>query len=455
MRWPKQILRAFRDRFAKLPTTGKLLTIRKQDSEREYVSAGLTPRKLIAILAQADDGDLSSAMSLFEQMEEKDAHLYSVANTRRLALTGREWTVTPANTPDDEAPTQQATEAVEYCREVLGSIDNFDKALKHLSLALGRNISVAELVWDWVDGSLHIVSIDPVDSTRLVFDDVDVLRVKTDSEPDQGITLALHKFVVHTPHAISGHPQRGGLLRVTAMSYLAKMLSLKDWMIFSEIFGMPVRIAKYAPNATPEEKEELIKMLESLGTNAAGIFSQAVQLDIIETGRGTMGPPYPALVAFLNREISKAWLGQTLTTDVSNAAGTKAASTVHEQVRQDIAEDDRRSEADTVRGQILTPLARFKFGPDVQVPIFQRAQGKPKDAETFARVVGQAVNQLGIEVPADWARRQLGIPQPTAGQEVLKGTPTGKTTKASAPPTGLELADLTAIIRQLSDVFME
>src|SRR3989304_4966461 len=99
----------------------------------------------MAILREADDGSLATAMQLFEEMEEKDAHLYSVANTRRLAVTGLPWTVEPAPEADREtnpAAQEAAEEAARFCRHVLQSIEAFDEALQHLSLALGRNISM-------------------------------------------------------------------------------------------------------------------------------------------------------------------------------------------------------------------------------------------------------------------------------------------------------------------------
>ena len=55
---------------------------------------------------------------------------------------------------------------------------------------------------------------------------------------------------------------------------------------------MPVRIARYEPSATAEEKRELLEMLDSLGSNASGIFSRAVELQIVEANRGTLGPPW-------------------------------------------------------------------------------------------------------------------------------------------------------------------
>ena len=121
------------------------------------------------------------------------------------------------------------------------------------------------------------VDLVPVDFTRLVFDALDRPHLLTEGAPEKGVALAPAKFLVHTPHSVSGHPQRGGLLRVTSMVYLAKNLALKDWMIFAEIFGMPVRIARYEPSATPDEKRELMARLETLGPNAAGTLSRAVE----------------------------------------------------------------------------------------------------------------------------------------------------------------------------------
>lgn len=396
------------------PRLGQLLNPRPQDSGRDYPSAHLTPARLIAILRQADAGDPTAALQLYEEMEEKDPHLFAVANTRRLALTGLDWSIAPADGPRGEP-------AAHYCRNVLAGLDGFDDVLQHLSLATGRNLALAELVWEPSDSALTLTDIVPVDFARLVFDDLDRVRILTDDQPRDGLELPANKFILHTPHCASGHPIRGGLLRVTALAYLAKNLALKDWMIFAELFGMPVRIARYEPSATADEKREMLTMLESLGSNAAAIFSRAVDLQIIEAGRGTQGPPYESLIGFLNREISKAWLGQTLTTDVSGARGSLAASTVHEQVRQDLLADDLRKEARTIRRDLLTPLTRFRFGPDVPVPHFRRALPRADTAQELADLLAVAVNELGLRVPQRWAHDSLGLPRADARTPAITG----------------------------------
>lgn len=410
MKWTERIVNVLRAGSADRPRPGQVVFPRREDSIRDYPSAGLTPSRLFAILREADDGSLSGPMQLFEEMEEKDAHLYAVANTRRLALTGLEWQVISAVDVVEGIDRGAADEAAAYCRSVLAGLDAFDEVLQHLSLAIGRNIAIAEVVWDVTSGELRPVDLVPVDFTRIMFDEVDRPRILTEDEPRDGIELPPHKFIVYTPHSVSGHPQRGGLLRVTAMVYLAKNLALKDWMIFAEVFGMPVRIARYEPNATAEEKRELLSMLESLGSNAAGIFSRAVELQVIEANRGSPGPPYRQLVEFLNREMSKAWLGQTLTTDTTGQGGSFAASRVHDMVRQDVLADDIRKEGRTIRRDLLGPVTRLRFGPDAPVPYFRRKLKQPVDTTQLAGVLDVAVNRLGVSVPLGWAHEALGIP---------------------------------------------
>ncbi len=415
----KRIINAIRaPRSNARPTTGRLLTTRPEDTWRDYPSSNLTPSKLVAILREADAGALSAAMQLYEEMEEKDPHLYAVANTRRLALTGLDWTITPD--PQAANPTL-AAQTANHCRQILAKTDSFDESLQHLALATGRNIAIAELVWSTDNNQLTLTEILPVDFTRIVFDNLDQPRILTKDAPFDGIEPAPNKFIIHTPQCTTGHAARGGLLRVTALAYLAKNLALKDWMIFAETFGMPVRIAKYEPSASPEEKREMLHMLESLGSNAAGIFSRAVDLQIVEANRGNAGPPYEKLVNFLNREISKAWLGQTLTTDTTGAKSSLSATTVHEQVRQDILADDLRKEARTIRRDVLTPLTLFKFGPASPVPHFTRKTDRAKTAQPLANLIATAVNDLGANIPADWAHNALGLPRATPTQDTLPG----------------------------------
>ncbi|HVP11859.1 MAG TPA: DUF935 family protein [Phycisphaerae bacterium] len=410
------------------PRAGVLLGRRKEDTARDYPADGLTAQRLISILREADSGSLAAQMALFEQMEEKDAHLFSVANTRRLAVTGLPWEIVSAAqmlgwsaSRGGAADRALADDAAAYCSEVLRGVRGFEEALVHLSLAVGRNVALVELVWEATASGVSLAELQPVDFGRLTTGELDEIRLLTEESPNEGIELPPDKFIVHVPHAVSGHPMRGGLLRVTAMSYLGKHFAVKDWLIFAEIFGMPVRMARYAPNATEEEKRELLRMLSQLGADATGVFSKAVEVEIQQTRMPGEVNLYENLCMYFDREISKAWLGQTLTTDTIRRKASEPAAQVHDRVRRDVRDDDLRKEAATLRRDLLAPLTRLQFGPGAPVPYFRRMADQNVDPERLARVLAVAVNELGARVPAQWAHAALGIPQAREDETVLTG----------------------------------
>jgi len=405
------------------PRPGQVVQPMDIDRWRDYPADGLPPSQLVAILRAADEGAVEQAMALFEQMEEKDAHLHCVAATRRLAVTGLPWQVVSAAEVREGVDRAAADEAAAYAREVLAGIERFDETLQHLSLAIGRNIALAENVWEVFRGELVLADVVPIPFERIAFDEAGQPRVLTAEEPIRGTDLAANKFVAHTPHAASGHPMRGGLLRVSALAYLGKHFAMKDWMVFAEVFGMPLRIARYEPQATPEEKRELLGMLQALGTDAAAIFSKAVELQLLEAGQGKAPPPYEAMCDFFNRELSKAWLGETLTVEPMAQTGSLNAVTVHNEVRKEIRQDDIAREGRTIRRDVLGPLVRLRFDEDVPVPFFRRRFADMGDRQELAKLLSTAVNELGLKVPASWAHEALGLPAadvvgdgPTPGQ---------------------------------------
>jgi phage gp29-like protein len=405
------------------PRVGQMVQPMSADGWRDYPADGLTPSRLVSILKAADTGSADQALALYEQMEERDPHLYSVANTRRLAVSGLRWQVLSAAEVREGVDRVAADEAAAYCRESLAAIEGFDEVLQHLGLAVGRNIAVAENVWEADGSGLRLADIVPVNFGRLAFDDAGRPRVLTAEEPYNGIELPPGKFVVHTPQTVSGHPMRGGLLRVSAIAYLGKHFAMKDWMIFAEVFGMPVRVARYDASATPEEKRELLRMLQTLGSDAAAIFSKAVELELLEAGRGATAPPFESMCDFFNRELSKAWLGQTLTVEMQTGGGgmNAAGPNIHNEVRLDLRQDDILKEGRTIRRDVLGPLTRLRFGSDAPTPFFRRQFEPPRDLRELADVLKVAVSELGMQVPSRWAHDALGVPAAAEGEKVLAG----------------------------------
>jgi phage gp29-like protein len=225
------------------------------------------------------------------------------------------------------------------------------------------------------------------------------------------------KWIVHRPRVAAGRLFDGGLLRTSLLLYLAQNLSFKDWLIYSQIAGMPLRVAQFAPGTPEAEKAALLRILEKLGTDAVAVLSKSVELKLVEAGQSG-AKPYQPLQDYCNTEVTILWLGQHLTTDV-RASGSRAAAEIHDRVREDLLVDDIRDEAATLRRDVLIPMIAARFGAGVETPTFRRSLAEAVDTKVLADTLAVAVNRLRLRVPAAWAHRALGIPEAAAGEAVL------------------------------------
>jgi phage gp29-like protein len=395
------------------PDASRLIRPWREDSLHAYPSVGMTPSRLRAFLQSADGGSPRMQFELFAEMLQKWPRLAAVENTRRLALTGLDWEIVSAGEAAEEAE-----RAADFCREALARVERFREVLDHLAQAIGRGIAVAELVWE----AGQLVDMVPVPNSRLVADPHEPwrLRILTEEDPALGIALDEYpaKWIVHQPHAALGRNFEGGLLRASALLYLAQTLSFKDWLIYSQIAGMPVRVAQFEPGTPEADKQQLLKMLAALGTDAVAIIGKNVDLKFVEPARG--GPrPYQPLQDYCNTEITILWLGQHLTTDV-RGSGSRAAAEIHDRVREDLLVSDIAAEGRTMRRDLLTPLVQSRFGEGVAVPQFRRALVQSVDTKALADTLAVAVNQLGLAVPRQWVHQALGIPLPRGDEPVLE-----------------------------------
>jgi phage gp29-like protein len=409
----------------KRPETREIAAVSIQDRWSSYPSAGLTPGRLAAILRQADWGDLRAQAELFEDIEEKDGHLASVMQTRRLAVLGLDGQV------EDASDSAEDKKIAEFCREQLEAL-NLEGLWTHLLGAVGQGYAAAELLWENDRQSL-IKGFNEIHPKNITFVNSLTPRVVT---PDnwQGVDPPPFKLAFHRYYAKSGFPFRNGVLRVCAWMYLFKNFSLKDWAVFNEIFGMPLRLGKYESSATPADKEALRQAIANLGSDAAGIISKSTEIEFVEAAQRLSGTsnPYEALINYLDRIMSKAVLGQTLTTDTTGGTGTYAAGRVHEEVRRDLLEADAKALARTMREQVLRPLVGFNFGWEKPVPDYSLLVQDSPDLQADSVVIKNLADAgAGNCIPLRHINEHFGIPEPQDGEATL-----GAPRVPAAPPPG-------------------
>lgn len=383
----------------------------RQVWDAEAISSGLTPERLAAILRDAAQGDHRAYLTLAEEMEERDPHYASVLATRKRAVSGLEVTVEAAG--DEAADVDLADEIRD-----LVSRPEFGDLLPELLDALGKGYAVAEIIWDRTGRTWSPERYEWRDPRHFVFDleDGRTLRLLDEADMVRGIPLAPYKFIAHVPRLKSGLPIRGGLARLVAVAHMCKSYALTDWLAFCEVFGMPLRLGRYGPGASEDDIRKLVTAVANIGTDAAGVIPESMRVEFVEAGKAAGGQElFQRLAEWLDKQVSKAVLGQTMTTD--DGASLSQAQ-VHNDVRLDILRADVRQLANTLNRDLVIPFIQLNHGPRERYPRLLLPVPEPEDLATLADVLAKLV-PLGLKVEGSVVRDKLGLPDPEDDAEVL------------------------------------
>ncbi|WP_261948955.1 DUF935 domain-containing protein [Paenibacillus melissococcoides] len=333
---------------------------------------------------------------------------FSQLQTRKNAVTGLDFEVIPFS--DDEWDKQIA----EFVKEQIDGLENFEDIMMDLLDAIGKGISVSEIIWGYDDGFTVVEDIKWRHPKRLLWDNQDTLKVVTRDNPS-GIPLPENKFVIHRYKARSGHPSRAGVLRVVAWMYLFKNYDLKDWVSFCEVFGMPLRLGKYDPSASDDDKAALMRALVQIGTDAAGIIPDGTEIEFKEAAKTTSINVYESLARYCDEQISKAVLGQTLTSD--SGGGSFAQSKTHNEVRHDLTVADCKALAATLRRDLIRPLVYFNYGESRRIPHLRFDCEEAGDLKETADIYGKLID-MGLKIPTSHLYKKFSVPKPENGEEV-------------------------------------
>lgn len=376
-----------------------------------HPAQGLTPQRLAVLLRQAEEGDPVSYLELAEEMEEKDLHYLGVLGTRKQQVAQLEITVQPASdSAEDEA-------SADLVRDFLKRKELQDELTDILD-ATGKGFSATEIMWETSERQWMPTCLEWRDPRWFLFDRQDGRTLHLRGQDGQPEPLRPYKFIVHQAKAKSGLPIRGGLARPVSWWYLFKNYSVKDWVTFAEIYGQPLRVGKYHQGATEDEKRRLLQALISIGTDAAAMIPEGMLLEFVSNSSTTASAElYEKFCHYADALISKAVLGQTLTTEVSE--GSRAAAQVHDEVRADIERADARKLTSTLNRHLVEPLVSLNRGPQKRYPEILIGRSEQTDIQQYTDSLSRLV-PLGLKVRQSEVRRKIGAEDPEEGDELLE-----------------------------------
>lgn len=170
-----------------------------------------------------------------------------------------------------------------------------------------------------------------------------------------------YKFIVARNEPSYENPYGIAALSACFWPVVFKRGGLKFWVTFTEKYGMPWVVGKYARGTNQTEIDKIVESLDNMIQDAVAAIPDDSSVTIIEAGgKGASADIYEKMLHFCNAEISKAIVGQTLTTEVGSN-GSYAASKTHAQVLQDVINSDARM-IESAMNTLIGWIVELNFG---------------------------------------------------------------------------------------------
>lgn len=279
----------------------------------------LTPLLLSQQMDWFDAGTLNDFARTMDAIQDRDDTVRNVISKRVGAVKRMRWEIiTDPNAPKGKAEAHKkaltyfynnltATNAID-----LDQRGGFSLLVEQMMDAVGKKYAVHELLWKPdLKGLTCQFNFVPL----WFFENrYGMMRFLEQEGMFDGIPMAPHEWMVTCGM---------GLMKATAVSYMYKNLSLKDWVSFNEKHGMPWLHAKSEAKYESPEWTALVEALQDAANEYALVTGQGDELNVVNTGNaGTL--PFPELVERMDRFIAALWRGGDLSTMAKGGDGVGA-----------------------------------------------------------------------------------------------------------------------------------
>ena len=330
-----------------------------------------------------------------------DSHLESVWSIRCSAASGAEWFCAAGG----DGNGRKEKEAAESFSENLKNID-IPRVIEEMMDAIAFGYAPLEVIWRSDSGRWIIGDIVGKPPQWFEFDQENNLVFRTGvigTEP-----LPKNRFLIARHRPSYANPYGVKVFSKCYWPVTFKKNGFRWWTVFVEKYGGAFLYGKYPNNAGETYKNELLTSLERMAADAVAIAPEGAEITIESlANKGSISNVHAEYIEAANKEISKAVLGQTLTTDIGSK-GSYAAAQAHNLVRQDLAAADRRR-ISACFNRLAAVWTYYNYGADVLPPVFEFIKDEDLQQERAER--DTKLYALGWRPKKAYIEREYDIPQ--------------------------------------------
>ncbi|EKD36935.1 MAG: protein of unknown function DUF935 [uncultured bacterium] len=343
-----------------------------------------------------------------------DGHVMSKVIDRRAGLLRREWIV------DAGGDSAAEKRAADLCRLALAAMEEhgeypLENSLGCLQEAALRGHRALEVVWGYTGGVWLPEFLRDIPNRRLIHTGIE-WRLLTTHDQSYGVPFPDKKVLMATHMGSTDNPYGEALLSRCYWPYLFKHNGLTWWVTLAEKHGLPWIIGKLGGAGDESARRELLDKLVALAVDPVMVVPTNAEL-AFEGMEGVTPDVHAGLISLCNAEISKVLVGQTLSTELDQKGGSRAATETHSGLRDEIVDADGKLVA-RVMNRLFAWIAELNLGPNVIVPKFKWVEESEPPRE-WSLIAARAIRSLPGLVPKRWAYDKFGIGEEYRGDEEM------------------------------------
>jgi len=356
-----------------------------------------------------DDLVTGRGYEIYDRMQ-TDAQVRACLNIKKLSILSRGWQVHPASEGRDDI---RAADFVRWCLEDMrGSVID---TLYDILDAFAKGFSISEINYKVVEegpyqGMIGLDSIKAKDPAGITFETDEYLNlVALWQGPGRETRLPPDKFLIYSYMPRYELPYGTSDMRAAYKHWWSKDVILRFYNVYLEKYGSPTVLGAYTRGTPKSQQDDLLKVLDRIQQETAMVLPEDIKVELLEAQRGG-DSGYLQAVEYHDRQIAKAILGQTLTTDEGMRYGSFALAKVHLDVlRLSLEQIKRDIEETVIQEQLIRRLVDYNFRVG-RYPEFSLGTLRERDLALLADVVAKLVTG-GVVAPDEaWIRDYLEIP---------------------------------------------
>lgn len=319
-----------------------------------------------------------------------DAHVWANIQQRKAAITSLLWEIQQNDTDDRKFA---------VISNLFKSLD-ITQVIEQILSAPLFGYSILEINWAVQSGLVLPIAIQEKPQEWFHFNPENILMLRG-RRNQESISLPQFKFILITKDATYLNPYGEKALSRCFWPVTFKRGGLRFWVTFTEKFGMPYIFGKQPAGAGSEAATELLAKLELMVHDAIAVIPDNGSVEIKWPESGAAVEAYRNFLEFMNSEISKALLSQTLTTELQNA-GSYSASQTHASMLSNITDGDRKL-VQKALNQLISWIYTINFGAENNIPTFRLYEEEDVDTATADR--DEKLVKQGVRFTADYYKK--------------------------------------------------